>query len=128
MFFKNQGENNAKPLLITHDDKEINASIDVASTSKPHLTEKDELSENSNNDSHLAASTSSGFLVSNDVSLWPTTLTDAFRASCVEKGSEYFQNNDGVYAASKRNFKTQNRSLSDVPDDAKLAKVYLGKI
>lgn len=50
--------------------------------------------------------------VEQDPSLWPEAMTDHIRHAYLNKGPEYFQNNDGKFKASMRKCSKQNRSLS----------------
>ncbi|CAH0564503.1 unnamed protein product [Brassicogethes aeneus] len=50
--------------------------------------------------------------IEQDPALWPTTFSDCMRQAYLNRGSGYFQNNDGKFEASIRKCQKQNRSLS----------------
>ncbi|XP_031336280.1 zinc finger MYM-type protein 1-like [Photinus pyralis] len=115
MFFKTPED------IASLQDHEGKETIDDVGLNVGEINELDSQSQENENlrkDSQnelqpKSTSSSSSLWISNDAGLWPTNLTDEFRSRCVEKGSDYFQNDDGVYESSKRCFKTPNRKLSN---------------
>ena len=66
-------------------------------------------------DSELQTSTyvtSTYLVLDRDPAKWPSHISEAIRNYCVEKGPEYFQNNDGKYTASCRHYKNSTRKLT----------------